>query len=83
MTPGDRIIEILLANKRLRRSPRSHEDLARLIGMKPDTLRKKLRWQGVQEPNVRAWRPGELEKIADGPGGSGGLSPIRRKAQAL
>ena len=64
MTPGDRIIEILLDNKRQRLSPRSHEDLARLIDMKPDTLRKKLRWQGVQEPNVRAWRPGELEKIS-------------------
>jgi SOS-response transcriptional repressor LexA len=64
MTPGDRIIEILLDNKRQRLSPRSHEDLARLIDMKPDTLRKKLRWQGVQEPNVRAWRPGELERIS-------------------
>ncbi|MBM4302485.1 MAG: LexA family transcriptional regulator [Deltaproteobacteria bacterium] len=64
MTPGDRIMEILLANKRLRRSPRTHEDLAILIGMKPDTLRKKIRWRGVQEANVRAWRPGEVEKIA-------------------
>jgi SOS-response transcriptional repressor LexA len=65
MTPGDRIMEILMENKRLRRGPRTHEDLARLIGMKSDTLRKKIRWRGVREPNVRTWAPGEVEKIAN------------------